>query len=145
MYRRRYEVSALQCYSLIIKKNYDFVFLAPFLYLLYLCGTLKAPIQLPWKYRLSALLILYLKVINHLVKFQGFSVLLYWKMCDFVFLASFSVHFWTPPWFLGWLLMANQFISFFCCCFCPFGVKGRENHRTPWIWGYAPKSACSFH
>ena len=52
--------------------------------------------------------------------FQRFSVtqtLIIKKNYDFVFLASFSVHFWTPPWFLGWLLMANQFISFFLLLF----------------------------
>ena len=53
--------------------------------------------QFQGKYRLSALLELDLKVTNHLLQFQDFSGLIYWKICDFVFLTQFSLYF-LPFW-----------------------------------------------
>ena len=52
-----------------------------------LYGTRK--IQCQNKYVLSVLLKLDFKVVNHLVKFLGFSDVIYWRYCDFVVFPHF--------------------------------------------------------
>ena len=74
-----------QCFSArIYWKCANFVFFNPFsfhFWTIWISGTLNPQFQ--WKYILSALLNLYLNVINHLLKFQVFSALVYWKKVRF--------------------------------------------------------------
>ena len=91
------EVSGLQWPHILKKLRFsifDYIF-ALFSTFLVLYDSLKPKFQS--KYALSALIELDLKVINHLVKIQGFSDLIYWKNCDFLFLTTFSLYF-RPFW-----------------------------------------------
>ena len=86
-------------------------------YPLGMCGTINSQFQ--WKYKLYALLNIYLQVMNHLVKFQCFSVVIHGKSVILCFWSHFRSicwpfgpaggrYFWPGPEYFWRVLLANE-------------------------------------